>query len=125
MKNFNRKILKNIDFISKGKKRFGSISFLERKYVKLMKKYFETEMSPLSCKALNSSCFIEPDGNVYPCIVFNKKIGNLRDFDYNLKDIWKSEYSQNIRILIKENKCGGCWTPCEAYQSILGNLFRV
>ena len=68
------KILNDIDYILGKKKRWETISFLERKYVKLINKYFEMRISPISCKALNSSCFIEPDGDVYPCIGFEKNL---------------------------------------------------
>jgi len=124
-KDLKSKILNDVDYILKEKKGFGSISFLEKKYVKLIKKYFETGVSPLSCKAMTSSCFIEPDGNVYPCIGFDEKLANLRDLNYDLKKIWNLEKAKKTRRQIKENKCGGCWTPCEAYQTILGNLFRI
>ena len=97
----------------------------EKKYLKLIKKYYKTGMSPLPCKALSSSCFIEPDGGVYPCTSYANKLGNLRDFNYDLRKIWNSEKSKKVRKLIKDNKCGGCWTPCEAYQTIFGNLLRI
>jgi len=79
----------------------------------------------LPCKALSVSCFIDPYGTIYPCTIFNKKLGNLRQANYNLKKIWNSKKSAEVRKLIKENKCPGCWTPCEAYQTILGNLINL
>ena len=99
------------------------ISFLEKRYLKKIGKYLESSKSPLKCKALVSSCFISPNGDVYPCTIFNKKLGNLKDVNYDLKKIWKSKRTSHVRNLIKQNNCNGCWTPCEAYQTILGNLF--
>ena len=53
---------------------------------------------------------------------YESKPGNPLDFNYDLKKIWNSMKVKRIRALIKENKCDGCWTPCKAYQTILGNL---
>jgi len=117
-------IIDNISNILKEKNGYDFITILERKYLKLIKKYFKTGRSPKDCKALTSSCFISPDGYVYPCIGFDQELGNLRNSGYDLKNIWNSEKSYKIRKIIKQNKCKGCWTPCEAYQSILGNLVR-
>jgi radical SAM protein with 4Fe4S-binding SPASM domain len=115
---------KTEEFI-KIKKGLGPVSILERKYMKLIGNYLDTGKSPLPCKALSSSCYIDPQGNVYPCTIFGKKLGNLRDYDFDLRKIWNSEKANEVRGLIKENKCPGCWTPCEAYQTVLGNFLRM
>ncbi len=122
--NMKNKIIEDVDCILQQKTGFGIINILEKKYLKLIKKYFEIEKSPKSCKALISSCFIDPSGYVYPCTGFNLIIGNLKAYNYELKKIWQSEKANNARKLINENVCGGCWSPCEAYQTILGNILR-
>jgi len=122
--NMKNKIIEDVDYILQQKTGFNAISILEKEYLKLIKKYFEIEKSPKKCKALVSSCFIDPNGYVYPCTGFNWVIGNLRDYNYELKKIWQSEKADKARKLINENVCGGCWSPCEAYQTILGNILR-
>ena len=119
----SNKIIKDINYLKEVKKNIGAIPFLEKKYIKFIDKYLATSESPLPCKALHSSCFIDPYGNVYPCTHFDTKIGNLRNNNYNLINIWNSEKAKETRKSINQNKCDGCWTPCEAYQTILGNLF--
>ncbi|MCD6398738.1 MAG: radical SAM protein [Candidatus Aenigmarchaeota archaeon] len=123
-KNFLIDLKKTIDAFKSKKIGFNPISFLEFKYLSLIDNYLKTKTSPLPCKALQSSCYIDPHGNVYPCTIFNTIIGNLRDSNYDLKKNWNSEKAKKIRKLIKQNKCPGCWTPCEAYQTILGNLLK-
>jgi len=119
------KVLEDVNYILKEKKGFDPVSYIEKKYLKLIENYFKTGKSPMPCNALNSSCFIEPDGEVYPCTSYEIKLGNLRNFDYNLKTIWNSKKAIKTRIMINKNKCGGCWTPCEAYQTILGNILKI
>jgi MoaA/NifB/PqqE/SkfB family radical SAM enzyme len=69
---------------------FHPVNFLERAYLKRVRRYLETGRTPMRCHALRSSCFVDSWGNVFPC----------------------------------NGQCPHCWTPCEAYQSILGNLIR-
>jgi len=103
---------------------YNPVLFLESIYLKLVRNFILTKNTPLRCKALNSSCFIDPEGNVYPCNSYNKNLGNLRDFDYDIKKIWNLPETKKIRNEISSGKCTQCWTPCEAYQTILGNLFN-
>jgi MoaA/NifB/PqqE/SkfB family radical SAM enzyme len=123
--NYREKALKEIDVILNAKKKkFGLIDIIERKYLELGKKYLKTNKTPISCNIFNLSCFIDPSGNVYPCSVFNRKLGNLRNFNYDLKKILTSEEAKRIRKEIIENRCPQCWTPCESHQIILSNWLR-
>jgi radical SAM protein with 4Fe4S-binding SPASM domain len=78
----------------------------------------------MHCHALSASCFIDSWGNVFPCTIYNKKIGSLRDVDYDLNTLWHSEQAKQLQQEIWHDQCPQCWTPCEAYQSILGNALR-
>ncbi len=125
LEGYESQLIEDIEFIRKGKIGIGPVFILERKYLKLVKKYLSTGKSPLPCKALSSSCFIDPHGNVYPCTIFGIKLGNIRNANYDLSKIFRSKKARKIREMIKEGKCPGCWTPCEAYQTILGNISRL
>jgi len=92
------------------------------KYVELLPLYVNDGRTPLSCSAARSSFFIDPYGNVFPCITWNKKLGNIRDTDYSLKKIVESGNIDDIRRIISEYKCPNCWTPCEAHPSIITNV---
>jgi len=112
------------DFIKKkGFKFYNPISLLEYTYMKNIKNYLLTNRTPFNCKSGKISCFIDPMGNVYPCTGFNVLLGNLRDNDYDLLKILTSEISVLLNKKIENGKCPHCWTPCEAYQNILSNLF--
>ena len=117
------KILEDIEkVIYLRHKNFNPISFLEESYLKLAKQFVKTNKTPLNCKAIDTSCFIDSFGNVFPCTIFDKKLGNLRDNDYNLIKILNSETANKIKKEVKELKCPNCWTPCEAYQMVLGDF---
>jgi len=95
--------------------------FLEKEYIKGLVKYCQGDKFPVSCQALNSSCFINPQGMVYPCGIYNRPLGKLKDYDFELRKIWNSYNTLKIREEISQKKCPGCWTPCEAYPAILGS----
>lgn len=103
---------------------FNPIGYLERKYQKLSKMYLENNITPLPCQAFSASFFMDPSGDIYPCSIYNRSIGNIAEFNYNISRVWDSDNKKQVRQLIKNNACPGCWTPCEAYQSILANIFR-
>lgn len=109
-------------FRKKKREGFSGVQFLENQYQKLTRKYVRTGKSPLPCQALSASLFVDPYGNIYPCAIWDKKISNLKDSNFDLKKIWNLSKVKETRKKVVANQCPGCWTPCEAYQTILGNL---
>jgi radical SAM protein with 4Fe4S-binding SPASM domain len=77
----------------------------------------------MRCHALHSSCFVDSWGQVYPCGMFDARIAGLREHDFDLERIWNLPQTQQLQNEIWEYQCPQCWTPCEANQSLLGNLF--
>jgi MoaA/NifB/PqqE/SkfB family radical SAM enzyme len=110
--------------ISKARKQriFDPVTILEHRYQKLARIYLQTGVVPLACQSAAVSCFIDPTGEVYPCINFTAPIGSLRENCYDLETIWRSGSRALIRKAVRNGSCPGCWTPCEAYQTILANL---
>jgi MoaA/NifB/PqqE/SkfB family radical SAM enzyme len=101
------------------------VSWLEKQYLKRVGKYLATKKTPIRCQALRSSCFLDATGGVYPCSMYDRLLGNIREWDYDLPALWNSEVSRRLQKEIWNFNCPQCWTPCEAYQSILGSLFRI
>jgi len=121
--NIHIKTIKYLDAYNK-KKDVGltKISFIEHLYQRRIKQYLTTKTTPLPCLALSSSVFLNPYGMVYPCSMWNMPLANLQDINYDLHALWNTKKTKRIRTLIAQKKCQNCWTPCEAYQSILGNI---
>ncbi len=102
--------------------RLTKIGFLENKYLKMADKYLQTGKRPITCQALSGSVFIDSFGYIYPCTIYSKRLANIKDINYDLESYWNTEIVKKLRLEIEEGKCPHCWTPCEAYQSILANL---
>lgn len=96
--------------------------FLEDKYIKWLPHYLRGNKVPMRCQAMRSGCFINPEGRVYPCSIYDAPAGDLKDYDYDLNALWKSRQSLEVCGRIEEGRCPGCWSPCEAYPAILGNI---
>ena len=99
-------------------------AWLENEYLKRLDSFLETGRTPLPCHSLRSSCFIDPWGTVYPCITYSRPVGSLRKTGMSLEAVWQSAEARSLQAEIGNGDCPQCWTACEAYQSILGNLVR-
>jgi MoaA/NifB/PqqE/SkfB family radical SAM enzyme len=103
---------------------WSPVNYLERAYLKNVRRYLETGRTPMRCHALRSSCFVDSWGHVFPCTIYDRKVGSLRDADFDLARIWNAPETAALQAEIWDYKCPQCWTPCEAYQSIIGNALR-
>jgi radical SAM protein with 4Fe4S-binding SPASM domain len=97
--------------------------FLERAFLGKVEEYLRSGRTPIPCHSLRSSCFIDPTGEVYPCITYNKPLGNLRNYNFNLKEIWDLDKTKNLQKEIWNYDCPQCWTGCDGYQSLLGDVY--
>ena len=100
----------------------GVIPQIESVFLKKLLYYTKTGEMPMTSRSLEASLFMDSHGFVYPSIMWDKKIGNIREHDYKLSDIWSSDIARETRKEIKQGKEPKQWTACEAYQSITGNL---
>jgi hypothetical protein len=73
-------------------------------------------------RSLDASLFMDSFGNLYPSIMWDKKVSNIREIDFDISRIWRSDYVNELRREIREGKEPKHWTACEAYQSIVGNI---
>ncbi len=63
---------------------------------------------------------INSKGDVYPCEILDKSMGNLRDYQYDLKRLWKDSAATEIRQFISKTKCN-CEYDCALSVNILSN----
>ncbi|MFH1245880.1 MAG: radical SAM protein [Candidatus Omnitrophota bacterium] len=117
----------SLNFINRQRKSSmtNPVAFLEQRYQLLARAYLDTGKIPVGCQALGASFFMAPDGTVYPCSIYNKPIGNIADSGYDINKLWNTSARAGLRKEIRQGNCPQCWTPCEAYQSILANILRL
>ncbi len=100
------------------------VNLFERIYIGCARDFLSTRRPPLACKALRCSLFVDAGLDVYPCTIFSRPLGNLRDPDFSIAALRQSSLWCDTVKQIKAGHCPGCWTPCEAYPAIVGNLLR-
>jgi MoaA/NifB/PqqE/SkfB family radical SAM enzyme len=112
--------------VLRGQRRRGvdPVSVIERAYQSRIEEFLETGRSPVPCAAVRASVFVTAQGVVYPCSIYSRPLGALREHDYSLGRVLGLDESVAARQSVIEDKCPGCWTPCEAYQSLFAHFSR-
>lgn len=99
---------------------------IEKLYLQNIPAYLNNKIKQvIPCVALKASVAVNAFGDVISCFMWGKRIGNVRDNHYEIMGIWKSKEAERVRSLINGNKCFNCWTPCEAYQSIIWHPLKA
>ena len=81
------------------------------------------EPSKIPCQSLRSTAFISPEGQLYPCHVWDRPLGSLRE--HSFAQLWGSDAVRIARGEVERVECGGCFTPCEAYPALAGAPVRA
>lgn len=74
----------------------------------------------LPCYAGQLNIVLTESGDVYPCELLNRKFGNIKDHDYNIRKLLKSGEAKAIVQEIKSSKCH-CSHECYFITNILFN----
>ncbi len=69
----------------------------------------EEHKSVVPCQAIKKSVVISEEGDIYPCEVLHKNLGNVRDYDYDVNKILAKSESRNLQKWIWDNKCHCTW----------------
>jgi len=77
----------------------------------------EEDRMIIPCVAGDKMAVIDDIGNVFPCEILGKKIGDLRKHNYNFKMMWNSYNAREIRQFIKDKRCH-CTFECAIQNSI-------
>ncbi len=81
---------------------------------KKIARYYKNPKYYLPCQSGKLRVVMSPDGDVFPCENLGYpegdnqdkwKMGNIRDFHYNIQDLLKSDPAKRIQKAIKKNKC--------------------
>ena len=122
----NSEVVSELESVLQNRKfELGMIPMIESAYIKKLIEYSKTGTSPMRSRSLEASLFMDSFGNVYPSIMWDRKIGNIRDVDYDLSRLWNNEEAKAVRQDIENRKEPNQWTSCEAYQILTGNILSI
>ena len=74
-------------------------------YYQLAKKTLYEHKQVIPCYAGWASCQIAPNGDIWSCCIRAESVGNLRENDYELKRIWRSQAMSQLRNSIYQGEC--------------------
>jgi MoaA/NifB/PqqE/SkfB family radical SAM enzyme len=79
----------------------------------------------IPCEAAKIRYFLNSNGDVFPCVIWNKKICSMRDqyIHYDFREVLKDLRGKWIHYLIKEKKCPGCYLTCEFIPTMMAHPF--
>lgn len=123
---YSNKILHDIDYIrsefKSPDKRFSEIEkslreIIQKRFINCVKDFIKRpNQRVVNCYAALASLFINPNGDVFPCVTLNDKLGNVTEKP--LDELWNSERANNIRKKINKGQCS-CITTCDIIPSIV------
>lgn len=76
------------------------------------------------CVAGKKIIVISETGDVFPCEILGKKMGNIKDTNYNISEILNSNQSNDLKKWIKTSKCK-CTFECATAASIVWNYSNI
>ncbi len=87
---------------------------------KILNQYLDSPHYMHPCQAGALFGVITATGDVYPCEVLDKPFGNLRNYNYDLKQLWKDKAANDTREFISKTNCN-CEYECAMTVNILSN----
>ena len=96
----------------------GMVELMEQLYLLHLEFVQRGEPSGIPCQALRSTVFVSPEGVLYPCHLYDRPLGSLRE--HELAELWRSDAVAEARRDIEALACGGCFSACEAYPALAG-----
>lgn len=101
------------------------LRLLERAYRREALRYLSTGDTRVPCSALLTTAYLSAKGEVYPCTIWDKPLGNVRDHGYALAPVIARARGDGVRAAVAAGKCPRCWTPCEAYPALAASPLRA
>lgn len=103
----------------------GAIPLIEKAFLSNLVRYVEQGTTSVRSRSLDASLYLDSFGDVYPSIMWNKKIGNIRETGYDLAPLWHNERAAEARRLIAAGEEPSSWTACEATQALVADLKQL
>ncbi|MEW6555752.1 MAG: radical SAM protein [Elusimicrobiota bacterium] len=115
------------DLLKEKKNGFGFYEFYsayKTKISELVTEIVNTKKYPIDCYAGRLSTVIDSSLDVYPCESLDKKLGNLRDYDYNFRSLWFSDAAEKTREYIADGRCW-CTNECNLQINSFFNINQL
>ena len=89
----------------------------------LTQRFFRTGRAPMDCTAGFATVTIDPYGGVLQCDVRDTPLAHLKDHAFDLVALCTSDAW--ARAIAPYRRCRDCWTPCQAYPTLMHQPLRA
>jgi len=72
---------------------------------RIISNILETGKKQAPCFAARFGGVLQSNGEVMPCELLDKSMGNIRDYNYDFSNIWNGDKADGVRKLIRETNC--------------------
>lgn len=87
---------------------------------KLISRTMQQQRRLTACYAGRTNLVLSENGEVYPCEILNNSMGNIKDFDYDMKKLIQSQAATTVAFSVKHGSCF-CSHECHMMTNILAN----
>lgn len=94
---------------------FSSVSLVAKEQIA---EFLIKKQMALPCNAGSKLIVISETGKAIPCEILGQELGDLREHDYNMTSIMKSEKAQKVMQSIKEGRCC-CAMDCNTISNVV------
>ena len=94
------------------------VQSLRLEYYDLAAQVLEEHRQVIDCYAGWASAHLAPDGNLWGCCVRAESMGNLRDYGYDFRTVWRSPRADEFRRSVRAKECA-CPLANASYTNLL------
>jgi len=94
-----------------------------RRYLATVPGFLASGLAPVPCTAGYASLTLLPDGEVRRCDSLDETLGGVRELGFDLRRLPTTERFR--RAFEARPECRACWTPCQAYPSLMQRPFPL
>lgn len=102
--------------------RLDPLSLVEARYWHFARRFLLRGDPGGACGALVASVYLGADLTVYPCSIHDRPLGRLPDLGWQLRRLGERSATHAARLEAETHRCPGCWSPCEAFPTLLVGL---
>lgn len=94
------------------------VESLRLEYYDMAAKVLEENRQVIECYAGTASAHLAPDGHLWGCCVRAESMGNVRDYDYDFRTVWRGPTADAFRTSVKNHECA-CPLANASYTNLL------
>jgi MoaA/NifB/PqqE/SkfB family radical SAM enzyme len=94
------------------------VESLRLEYYDLAARILEEKTQVIDCYAGLASAHLAPDGDLWGCCVRAESLGNVRDYDYDFRTIWRGPAADAFRASVRAKQCA-CPLANASYTNLL------